>query len=77
MSLFEESVRKSWGAPSAAKPQGDAAKGKKEKKDKKDGKDAGGKNAKQAAKDARLAARQAQAAAKDEFKKDPNDPSAH
>ena len=44
VSLFEESVRKSWGAPSAAgKPQ---AEGGKQKKEKKEAAGGGGKNAK-------------------------------
>lgn len=74
VSAFEQSVRKTWGAPSAAPAQAATKDGiKKESKEDK----AKGKNAKQAAKDARLAQRQAAAAAKDEFKKDPNDPSAH
>ena len=77
VSKFDQSVRKSWGAPVAASAQpaagGDKKKDKKEKGDDK----AKGKNAKQAAKDERLKQRQAAAAAKDEFKKDPNDPSAH
>ena len=83
VSKFDQSVRKSWGAPSASAPAQPAAAGdKKDKKkaekkggEKKDEK-AGGKNAKQNAKEERLKKRQAEAAAKDEFKKDPNDPCA-
>ena len=66
---------KTWGEPTkfvAEKPEGD-------KKDKKDKKEpvVGGKNAKVDAKAERLKKRQAEAAAKEENKKDPNDPSAH
>lgn len=81
MSKFDQSVRKTWGEPVKAQTEKpiEEKKGedKKEKKDKKEAAAPGGKNAKQSAKEERLKKRQAEVSAKDEFKKDPNDTSAH